>query len=363
MNAEKDSITKKQLAFFTIQTAIGEGALTVPYSVHSEASIDGWISMLLAGFATHLVIILIWMICRKYPKMTMIEFLPQMAGKFAGHLISVLYIIYFIGIASVILMNYCRIINAWIFPSTPKWVIMSLMMATSYYLAKERLKIIVRFETLVSILIIIIIFLIIFPFSKGNPLYIFPIGQSGIGPMIRGMREAVVTLAGFELLLMVYPQVKGKDKDILKTMLISYTFVTLFYVLIILSCFMFFSPEELSIIPEPVLYMLKAFSFRIVERSDLLFLSLWVVIVMTSIVNYVFLASTGITQILKTGNSSKVTLLVIAACLLIALLPHNFLFISKLNKWFSYFALVMIYLLPIPLLLLTILRGRRKATE
>lgn len=363
MSAEKDSISKKQLAFFTIQTAIGEGALTVPFSVHSEASMDGWISMLLAGFATHLVIILIWMICRKYPKMTMIEFLPQMAGKFVGHLISVLYIIYFIGIASVILMNYCRIINAWIFPMTPKWVIMTLMMVTSYYLAKERLKIIVRFETLISILLIIIIILIIFPFSKGNPLYIFPIGQSGIGNMIRGMREAVITLAGFEVLLMVYPQVKGNDGAILKTMLISYIFVTLFYVLIILSCFMFFSPEELNIIPEPVLYMLKAFSFRIVERSDLLFLSLWVVIVMTSIVNYVFLASTGITQILKTGNSSKVTLLVIAACLLIALLPHNFLFISKLNKWFSYFALFMIYLLPLTLFLLSILRGRRKAAE
>ncbi|KRE48920.1 GerAB/ArcD/ProY family transporter [Paenibacillus sp. Soil724D2] len=363
MSVEKDRISKKQLAFFTIQTAIGEGALTVPFSVHSEASIDGWISMLLAGFATHLAIIMIWTICRKYPMMTMIEFLPKVAGKFAGHLTSVLYIIYFIGIASVILMNYCRIINAWIFPTTPKWVIMTLMMVTSYYLAKEKLKIIARFETLVSILLIIIIMLIIFPISKGNPLYIFPIGQSGLGHMMKGMREAVITLAGFELLLMVYPQVKGRDGEILKTMLISYTFVTLFYVLIILSCFMFFSPMELKIIPEPVLYMLKAFSFRIVERSDLLFLSLWVVIVMTSIVNYVFLASTGITQILKIENSSKVTLLVVVVCLLLALLPHNFLFMSKLNKWFSYFALFMIYMIPIPLLLLSILRGRRKAAE
>lgn len=363
MSAENNSISTRQLAFFTMQTAIGEGALTVPYSVHSVASVDGWISMLLGGIASQVVIILIWMICKKYPQMTMIEFFPHILGKPLGYAVNVLYIVYFMGIASIVLMNYCRIINAWIFPMTPKWVIMSLMMFTSYYLAKESLKMIARFESLISVLFIILLIFVIFPFSKGNVLYLLPVGHAGMGNIIKGMREAVITLAGFELLLMVYPQVRGTDGKKLKAMMISYGCVTLFYLLIILSCSMFLGSMELSFVPEPVLYTLKAFSFQIVERADLLFLSFWVVIVMTSIVNYIFLASTGITKLLKIRSTSKVTLLVVAVCMLVALFPQNFLFISTLNEWFSYFTIGMIFVLPLPLCILSVMRNRRRVVK
>lgn len=360
MIAEKNKISVAQLGFFTVQTAIGEGALTLPYNLHSKASIDGWISMLLAGLITQIAVVLVWMVCRKYPGQMLVEILPRLVGKLAGNLISALYIGYFMGIASIVLMNYTRIINAWIFPTTPKWVIVALMAVTSYYLAKERLRVIARFDVMISVLLLVLIVLLFFPISEGNMLYILPVGQSGMENIWRGIKEAVITLAGFELLFVAYPHIKGNSKDILKCMILSYSFVILFYLLVTLSCFIFYSPEELKLIPEPVLYMLKTFSFRIVERTDLLFLSIWVVIVMTSIVSYMFLASVSLSKLLKVSNTSKVTLVVVVVCSVLAWYSHNYLLIQDVNNFFADVTIVFIYILPLLMLTVSGIRGRRK---
>ncbi|MET3289065.1 UNVERIFIED_CONTAM: spore germination protein (amino acid permease) [Brevibacillus sp. OAP136] len=361
MSIQKDKITVNQLAFFTIQTAIGEGALTLPYGVHSAASSDGWISTIIVGIMSQISIIVIWQVCRRFPGLTLMEFLPQLLGKFAGRLLGCIYIVYFIGIASLVVVNYCRIINSWIFPETPKSVIMILMMITAYSLANERLRVIARFCVVISIMLLFLIGLVAIPLWEGNFLYLLPVGQADFGKLAAGVREATIAMAGFELLYMVYPYVDGTAKQIRKAMLNSYLFVTAFYLMIVIASFIFFSPDELHLIPEPMLYMLKAFTFRIVERTDLLFLSLWVVIVLTSIVSYVYLAAAGIKKMMNQERNSKTTLAVVILCSLLSLIPNHFLLIASINKYYSYLTLVMNYAVPVFLLIVCMFRTRGKA--
>ncbi|UKS28748.1 spore germination protein [Paenibacillus sp. HWE-109] len=362
MGETKNKISSTQLAFFTIQTAIGEGALTLPFTLHAISSGDGWISLLLAGLTTQIIIVLIWGICRRYPELTLMDILPKLVGKLVGRVISVLFIAYFTALASIVLLNYTRIISSWIFPTTPRWVIMALMMFTTFYLAKESLRMIARFEVLLSSILVILLGLVMFPLFKGNVLYLLPIGLSGSWPIIKGIENAAIAMAGFELMFVIYPQIQSKDRTVLKTMMLSYVIITTFYLIIVISCFVFFSPKEMDIVPEPVLYMLKAVSFRFFERTDLIFLSFWVPIVMTSIANYVFFAATSIQKLLKVNQPTLVTFIVVMVCWLLVLIPSDVLQMEKINKWFSKATLIMIYGLPILLFAVTVWKHRKNKT-
>ncbi|MDJ1630519.1 GerAB/ArcD/ProY family transporter [Bacillus velezensis] len=82
-----------------------------------------------------------------------------------------------------------------------------------------------------------------------------------------------------------------------KILTISNILIILYYLYITLTCFVTISPEEIKMIPEPVLYLLKTVSFRIIERTDLLFLTFLFVTVFSTLANVFYLASTGIAKL------------------------------------------------------------------
>ena len=60
-----------------------------------------------------------------------------------------------------------------------------------------------------------------------------------------------------------------------------------------------FSPAEITIVPEPVLYMLRVIDIHVIQRLDLIFLSIWMVVTSTSILSYAYLGSMGISKLFR----------------------------------------------------------------
>lgn len=78
-------------------------------------------------------------------------------------------------------------------------------------------------------------------------------------------------------------------------------YINLFYV---------FQPAELDVIPNPVLYLLKTITFGVIERTDLIFLSFWVFVILATLSNYLYFCANGIAIILKkkiTKNMSTIS--------------------------------------------------------
>ncbi|WP_082406748.1 GerAB/ArcD/ProY family transporter [Bacillus sp. JCM 19041] len=75
--------------------------------------------------------------------------------------------------------------------------------------------------------------------------------------------------------------------------------VTLIYVMVVLTSFITFSHGEMKLLPEPFLYMIKSFSLTIIERIDLIFLSLWSIIVITTYVIFIYCSTIGIMTVLN----------------------------------------------------------------
>ncbi|HEX7063713.1 MAG TPA: GerAB/ArcD/ProY family transporter [Bacillales bacterium] len=348
----ENNITTNQLFFLIIQTQIGVSILSLPYTVFLAAKGDGWISMLLAGCLIQILILIIWLLNRRFHNSTLFTFAGKITGKWVGALISLGYFGYFVLTGSLILILLSRTLNVWVLPRTPQWIIILLMLAAGIYIAKENLRVFARFYTFVSVLFVFLILFLTFTLKDSQYLYLFPVGQSGISGILLGVKSVVPSMMGFEILLIVYPYVEGSATQKLKAATYANLFVTLFYTFIILTCFMYFSPAEITLIPEPLLYMFKAFTFTIIERIDLLFLSMWVVAVTTSFMTYLYLASNGVAFFLHQRNHARAVPVAAALIFIVSIIPgENEIAIHAFSNFLGSLSIIFGAVLPLLLLL------------
>lgn len=108
MATKNSTITQGQLTFFIFQTQIGVGLLSLPFAVAKIAHGDGWISTLLIGFFIQLCIFLIWALNRRFPTLSLYEFMPQIIGKPVAFF-SLCYIRYTSSESAVLFFSYSAI--------------------------------------------------------------------------------------------------------------------------------------------------------------------------------------------------------------------------------------------------------------
>lgn len=173
-----------------------------------------------------------------------------------------------------------------------------------------------------------------------------------------GSHDAIVAMLGFELILVILPYVEGTYKQSLKSITMANMMVTLFYVYFTVSCYLIFSPEEIVIVPEPVLYILKAVNFHWIERLDLLFLSLWVIPMSTSFVTYLYIASSGAANIFHKGNRKYPDWYLTFIVLLIGVSLSSEFKIELFGKYVSYLSFAFIFFVPLLTLLTSIVRKK-----
>lgn len=287
MNTNK--ISKHQLFFMIIQSQVGIGILGLPYQVFQRSETDGWISILIAG-AIIQVIMFIYIYLFKLNKNELFyNIIAKYFGKWIGKCVVFLYFIYFFAISSLISMLFVEIIDIWILPVTPNWIVGIMFVYLALMLGSDSIRTIARFNVLISPLLILIIVMPALALKDAHILYLLPIGQSGIKNIIVGSKDALLAMLGFEILLFILPISMGSMNKKAFVLMLSNITLTCSYCILVLITYMYFSPDEIKIVPQPLLYVLRSFSFKIIERVDLIFLTIWVMVVYTSLVNYFYL--------------------------------------------------------------------------
>ncbi|RIW34667.1 hypothetical protein D3H55_09130 [Bacillus salacetis] len=176
-------------------------------------------------------------------------------------------------------------------------------------------------------------------------------------------------MLGFEILLIMLPLTDAKNSEKFKMFTLSNLVLTLFYCYVAIINFMFYSPEELKIVPQPMIYILKSFSFEIIERTDLIFVSIWVVTVFTSFVNYYFMAVVTGKNLIKSVKIKKklplmITILIMTVNLFIN--ESDSYLVDKISMYITASSFVFIIGIPVMLLFVALARnflGMRKTNE
>lgn len=349
----KKEITQFQLIFLLIHSQVGLSVITLPFNVFMEAKENSWISVLLSGVFIQIIIFLFGALMIRFPSNNLYGIVQSLLGKWIGKMFIILYSMYFIGIGGLILARFTYTIKTWLMPLTPIWILLLLMVFTAVYIVKENLQLMARFFFLSSIVLIVFIGLTTYALKDANLSFILPVGLNGVLPIFQGMRRGLYAFQGFELLLIIHPFVQSDKKGVIKAATIANIFVTLFYLFLVLTSLLSFSPAEFKLIPEPVLYLIKSFSFRIVERPDLLFTSMWIVLAATAFMNTIYASSLGLSMVMNSNKIKKYVIIATGICFLLGMFFHEAYQLESISRFYNNFV-VFPFAIGLPILFLLI---------
>ncbi len=347
-----------------IQAQIGVGILSLPHDVALVAKQDGWISTLIAGVISQAIIFAHWGLSKRFPSLSLYQILPKLLGKVVGKLLILCYALYFMVTGSLVLARYSDILDKWILPRTPNWITMVLILITCIYIVSAGLTSIARFYVLVSPILFVLFVLIVYAMKDANFLYIFPVGDHSILTILKGSKEAAFSMLGFELFLFIHPYVQASGKEKLIAMTTANIFVTFFYTFLVFAALVYFEPSmDIALTPEPLLYMIKAYSFQVLERTDLFFLSLWLVVVATSIANWLLLSSMGLASLFRKKNYAHLLPIVAGFYLILALLPDQGRDFEHFNHFLGPTHYIFIGVIPVLLLILSWVLSKKEVVN
>ncbi|MFC5447437.1 GerAB/ArcD/ProY family transporter [Paenibacillus aestuarii] len=359
MSSPEKKISLFQLFIMTLQSQIGIGVISLPYYLFNAAGNDAWISVIVAGFFVQINIWLIWLLYRRFPGQSFFEMLRITVGKYGAYGLKIAYSIYFFTIATLIVLLFVRLVNIWILPRTPMWLVTLIMIAVCVYGVVDHLRVMARFFFLASTMLIVLLFLIITVAKDINYLSILPIGNSGMLAILGGVHHAIISFLGYEVLLVILPHSLGGHAGKIKAALLANGIVTVFYTLLTFVCLAYLGPAVMRFVSEPVLYVMKYRTFHMIERTDLLFFSIWIVCVGTSFMTYLYLTASALNSLLS--QVSRSTFVYVIAALLFMLsffFPTDEHKVALFNKIATYMSYLFILVLPGVLLMIAMVRGR-----
>lgn len=345
------SISQGQLYFLIIQAQIGVGLLSLPFAVHNVAKGDGWISTLLAGVVIQVWLLITLKLAQLFPSKNFFQMLHDLLGRFIGNIFIAAYILYFTCVAGLVAVLQTGLITKWILPFTPYWVIYLLIIFVSVYLASDNILMIARFFSLSTGIIIFFIIFVLTVYQDVNINYILPVAQSSWKDIFLATKEVLIALAGFEVLLVIYYSVKDKKKTY-RTLTLANITIVVIYTFLVFTSLIYFSPDELPLVPEPVLYMLKAISFEVLERLDLIFLSIWVIPMTNSFIIYVYQASVGLKELFKRDTHSPFVFIIVIPIFVTNFFLQDKFLLEDIGKIFQYIVITFAFVLPLLLLVI-----------
>ncbi len=357
-----NTIHSTQLFFIIFQTQVGVGVLSLPTSLYLGAGADGWITLILTGAIIQGVIYILYLLSNRFPSSTLYEYAPKIVGKYIAFVLSLLYIAFAISTAVIVLELFETTVKTWVLFRTPMLAILLLLTLTGTYLAVGKLKVMGRFYQIVSILIVPLVMMAAYTLKDADLRYILPIGENGIGTILKATQKGIVSMLGFEVILFVYPYVQDQGKAALKSASLANLAVTTLYAFLTFTTYVFFSPKQLEMIPEPIIYMLKGVSFIIVDRVDLLFLSIWIISVMTSYASYLYIGGKGIQYLTKRKKTTGPIIIVAIVSLILSTFTHDRYTVETLSGYHANASYFFALGIPILLWIISVITKKKEGT-
>ncbi|MDQ0917392.1 endospore germination permease [Paenibacillus sp. V4I5] len=291
-----NQISLKQYILIIYKTQVGIGVLSLPRDLAQTGGTDGWISLLLGWIVSILLSLVIIKIMEKNPEKTLFELLSKYFGKWVGKGLYVLWILYAVFAASVVIFSTIHIIQIWILPEMSNFILMILFIIPIYIVTKHGIRVIGLFAEFVFLISMWMPILLLFALKDTHWPFLLPIGKEGLFPILSTVKSTILSFLGFELAFILYPFLKDK-KTATKGIIIANSLSLIIFLMVTIISFVRFSPDEIKDYTYPTLNLLKLIKLPFLERLEIIFLSFYLLMLFMTIVPYLYAAVLGASQL------------------------------------------------------------------
>lgn len=332
----KESITNRQIAFMLFGAIIGYGVINMPNDAAAEAGTGAWISIV---FATAIVVLFTYFIIYigyNNENQTLFEYSQKLMGKAVGKLITIIYIIYFLLVLSVLVRAYSEVITTIFFQKTPIWVISLFFLLVVGYALTKNLNTIARITEIYIIFVIIgYVFIHILMATQGKVVNIRPIlGTENITTYAKASLKRLLPFLGSEIMMFI-PIDKKSNKGVIKYPILSILFIGLLIIFIVESTISVVGVEDIVYYNASVFKVLKGIDIpylEILRRPDGIYIMFWTLNIFCSLCIWSYGAVSLSKKFFKKIPLNIIILSALAVAFILSQFPQN---PNELKKMFS----------------------------
>ncbi len=330
------------LLFFIVHSMqIGVGIQGFQRIIYLEAKHDAWISVILGGIATAIVGFVMVKTLAAYESSDLFGIQYDVMGRWIGNFLNFLFVLYFLGAFHIIVRNYIEVIQAWIFPEVPNWLLALTLVYLVYYGLNGGLRTIVGVSFFSVVLSLWLILMLAYPFQFANWNYLFPILESSLTEIAMGAKQMTFTAIGFEIILVIFPFLKEKEK-VHKHMQLGLLFTTVLYLALMVVSLAYFSGGQLERTIWGTLSLFKIVRFPFIERFEYVAITFWILLVLPNLMLYLWAATRGVSRMLN-KKEKKVGWFLLAIIYITLVYPLNRTQINMMNDYFAQGAFYLIF--------------------
>lgn len=360
----KEQISSRQMIYVLILNRIGT-IITLMSIIHmGPANQDIWLMMILSTFYCLLFNIPLLFLAMKFSNSSIIEYMEKIFGKFIGKILGISYGLFFIRIAVLYYYIEIQMIRTTFMEELSPVIIILVLMLVLIYVASRGLEVSVRtIEFFGPIVILSLIFYVVLGFNNIDLTVLLPIyGDSTLSGINIGALEASLIFTDPNLLAMNFPSLSNK-KDAVKIVVKSKIISQLIIIMMVIATQVSLGVEQARHSNFPFLTSVRLVrTYSIFERIEAVFLTTWLIIVMTRVVSYLYISGKAFKQVFNKRNIKPFIYGVgifmgIALYYISDISPKlTFLFSRKIEEYYYYF----IFNIGIPILAIIIYYIRRK---
>ncbi len=333
------------LIFVVHSMQLGVGIQGFQRIIYMEARHDAWISVIISGVATAIIGFIMVKTLSAYENTDLYGIQYDVLGKWIGTLVNILFVLYFLGGFHMIVRNYIEVLQAWVFPEIPNWLLALTLVYLVYYGLNGGLRTVVGVSFFSVTLSLWLILLLAYPFQFANWDYLFPMFEASVTEMLIGAKQMTFTVIGFEIIYVIYPFLKEKDR-VHKYMQYGLGFTTILYLAVMVVSLAYFSGGQLERTIWGTLSLFKIVRFPFIERFEYVAITFWVLLILPNLMLYMWAATRGISRIFN-KKEQKVSWILLTFILLTLLYPLTRVQINMLNDYFARGAFYIVFVYPL----------------
>lgn len=281
------------------------------------------------------------LLLKRYSNKTIFDINFLLFGKFCGYFLNISFVLYLSFICGITIRVFEETINIIVLKYTPPIIITLLILIPVIYATSKGLKVICKFSVLIYVAYFLVIVSFFLNFHHIRFTYLMPVGKAGVIPIIKSMQVAIYSYLGFELVTLIYPNIKNKEKAS-KYMVGAMLFTTVFYTLLVAFSTMLFGETKLSMLVFPIYNMGQIIPVPVIERLDTIFLLIWFPTMACTIQSYFFSTYHSISMLFNLKRKKLVLIIITIIEVIISRIPSNFESLNRYSTYSSTFGLIII---------------------
>ena len=158
--------------------------------------------------------------------------------------------------------------------------------------------------------------------------FLMPIGQSGIQGIKASLFPCIYAFLGYEVISVIFPEITNKKK-VMKYAIGANIITTIFYLILLLVILSFFGEEMVKESLYSIIKLARAYRFPVLERMDILFISVWLAAMSMATSGYFCITYYSINKLLNLKKKVIYLFVFTSITILLSNLPKSYSYMDK----------------------------------